>query len=561
MKNLLILISFLTSLLGANAQVAFGNMSAGQTSSAVTANFTNANAVMGNFTNVNAPNITVISNLAASATSTAQAAYLIATTAPQLPSAQLPINSPIEELGNTTTGTQSGFYGVGDAQLVKITMYLTNISMYLNGNGSNITAWLKVFVISSPTNCSISWTNTAITTQMVGLAAGGNGYHYATNKMASINIPNAPLITAGQWLAVCAIETNYSQSAIQMNDWYNDSGNTNQPRQAWLFSQTGTNFSGGSPAYNANSCAGVDLYGYTMSPLMSTASQLPYSPAASGLNAVTVQSALDSLATNPPAAPWLPSKTVVVLDGDSKMLGLGAVLTNYPWWNSVSYLTNTAVGGTSLSFTTNQWGTNNVFLSSKLKNGTNGLYVLWTMHNDYLSVNPYTEIAMLSNYVNWLTASNWNVMILTPQPRASYATDVPSSWLFVPVVNNWIRTCNQTWRVVDSERLVQNCYDPSLYIDTTHLTGLGYSNICQAVESELFRPVRSQWPQEWSYLYGTNFVTVSPGTNGQNAVIISYANGAGTTFANGWSGLPVATNLPSNGFALRYTNGSFYWAQ
>ena len=32
MKNLLILISFLTSLLGANAQVAFGNMSAGQTS-------------------------------------------------------------------------------------------------------------------------------------------------------------------------------------------------------------------------------------------------------------------------------------------------------------------------------------------------------------------------------------------------------------------------------------------------------------------------------------------------------------------------------------------------
>ena len=88
------------------------------------------------------------------------------------------------------------------------------------------------------------------------------------------------------------------------------------------------------------------------------------------------------------SVPLLASKTVVVLDGDSKMVGLGSYLTNLPWWNSVAFVTNVAVGGTHLADATNSWATNTARFSSLLHNGTNGLYVLWDMHND-VGLDPY----------------------------------------------------------------------------------------------------------------------------------------------------------------------------
>ncbi len=352
-------------------------------------------------------------------------------------------------------------------------------------------------------------------------------------------IPTYPL-PVSNYLFVTFEVTN--TNTLNFAFWSGSVGNTNLPRlpYAYLEDTTGNLIQHGLSYWWGN--ASAELSGYAQVQItnlatyigslaanvtaasITNAAVLPYSTNTSLLSlgsSTDAQTAIDALAymIATSSVPLLASNTVVVLDGDSKMVGLGSVLTKFPWWNSVAFLTNVAVGGTSLSFTTNAWATNTASFSSRLRNGTNGLYVYWGMHSD-MSGNPYNVIGTLSNYLNQVASSNWNIMLLTVQPRASYSQDTPASQLFLPIVNNFIRTWPTPWRVVDAEVLLPNCYNMVFFSDTTHLNPIGYSNIAWGIQPELFAPKKHMWPQEWVYDYGTNIIVAVPGaTNGSGSVV------------------------------------------
>jgi hypothetical protein len=253
-------------------------------------------------------------------------------------------------------------------------------------------------------------------------------------------------------------------------------------------------------------------------------------------------------------APFAASNTVVVFDGDSKMVDLGPVLTHFPWWKSVAFLTNVAVGGVGLSFTTNAWVTNTASFSSKLTNGTNGVYVLWICHNYVVSTSPYSEINILSNHIAQVARSNWNVMMLTVQPRSCVPSQSDRQSAFLHVLNNWIRSSPLIWRVVDAEQLLPNNYDPTFYnVDTTHLNLVGDTNVCWAVQEQLLAPVVTKANQSWIATYGTNLILMGPISNSTSTAIAVVVNSATTTISNN---LVVNGTITGDGSGLTKLNGT-----
>ena len=160
-------------------------------------------------------------------------------------------------------------------------------------------------------------------------------------------------------------------------------------------------------------------------------------------------------------------------------------------------------------------------------------------------------------------------MVLTVQPRASSQTDTPDSWIFLSIVNNWIRSSPLCWRVVEAERLMPNCYDPTFYVDTTHLTPLGYSNVAWAVQRQLFTPAYSPLSQEWINVYGTNNIVSVPGATNNPSTIGAFFTASGLFLppnGNPWPGSALVPGaccfVNSNGtvYLLTSSPGSTTWA-
>jgi hypothetical protein len=493
----------------------------------------------------------------------------------------IPTNSPVEEAGNSTMGG-AGYYGMGGIQQMTNTFYLTNLVVNIAGNGSNVGIVVKEWLITNPTNASsFPWSTTAISTQslVVPPYGGGSG---STANMQSLAVPNAPLISSGAWLLWVASPTNFSNYSLKAGCWYQDPGNTNSPRQSvWdVDSNTNVERTYSQPGYEVTSSTGFRAYGYNTVPItnlasyigslaanitaagITNASLLPYATNTSDLALTptnqTVQGAIDLLSylTATSSIPFQASNTVVVIDGDSKAADGFQYLTNFPWWNSVAFLTNVAVGGSSLSDLTNRWATTTASFSSRLGNGTNGIYLVWDMHND-LSENPYSDIGTFSNHLARVASSNWNIIVCTVEPRASYGLDIPSAWYFCAVMNNWIRSTPLSWRVVDAERLLPNCYDTTFFADSTHLTPVGYSNVCWAVQREVMSPSRTTLPQSWVNDYGTNQVVTTPASTNTPGQIAAVFNASGWLLPTNNGALPPYALMPGAAY-LANSNGTVY---
>lgn len=243
-----------------------------------------------------------------------------------------------------------------------------------------------------------------------------------------------------------------------------------------------------------------------------------YNGANAGLQAQSVQAAIDEL-----AGPLKLGQSALMIDGDSKSVGLGYVLKTNAWFSGLLFFTNAGTGGTSLAFQTNNWKTNTSLVSSKIGAGTNKYYVLWTMHNDFQG-DINTEIVTLSNYVNQVASSNWHVILITTQPRATAVNaDSPKSYKFLAAVNNWIRNSSNTFRVVDADALIEDCYNADLYVDNTHLTTLGY----ELVANELFKQLTSRRKfmpaTRQAYTFGSNYVITASVSNGAPG-LVAYGN-------------------------------------
>jgi hypothetical protein len=189
-------------------------------------------------------------------------------------------------------------------------------------------------------------------------------------------------------------------------------------------------------------------------------------------------------------------------------------------------------------------------------NGTNGIYMFWCMHNDGANP-PNSEIGTLSNHLSRVASSNWNIVLLTIQPRSGAGTDVPCYQLFIPTINNWIRQAAAPWRVVDVEQLMPNCYDTTMFSDSVHLTPQGFSNVAWAVSKELFAPSKTVWPERWVNGYGTNIVITVPGSSSQPGTVAGYVNASGLWLSTNSSAWPSWALTPG-GCCFVNSNGSVY---
>ena len=432
-----------------------------------------------------------------------------------------------------TQPTGYSFYGTINTAFVPSAFTATNLQLYISAVTNNTPATLRLFVVYSlpAGNFTVSSLASAFTTNiLVQSVPDGQTQDFPI----SLQIPGNVYVMA----SVITTATNQLLTAW----YYQNSGNTNGARYPlWFASDTNT-YGYYYPVSYSVAAISARIEGTQKVSILSgssSASAITYSGASSGLSMTNVQAAIDGLVYS-----LNPAKTYVVVDGDSKSVGLYDLFTNN--WFSQCSKTLIGVGGTSLAFAKLAWETNGAAYASQIHNGTNGVFILWSAHNDVQSINPYTEIQTLSNLLVEVVSSNYLPVVITTQPRSGYGSDLDSAHLFVKIINNYIRQEPMIWRVVDAEAIMPNNYDSRFFVDTTHLNSDGYSIIANEVARQIASPYKVNPPQSWIGLYGTNMVCSVPASNGP-AVTLFTANSAG--FIN-FNGSVTATRFTGNGAGL-----------
>lgn len=258
-----------------------------------------------------------------------------------------------------------------------------------------------------------------------------------------------------------------------------------------------------------------------------------------------------------------PAKTVVMVDGDSKAYNLSPVLQALPWWTNVAAWTNVSVPAAGIAQTVAGWSASNSAFSSRIGNGTNGVYVFWGGHNDLGSA-AATVIAAYSNHLAQVASSNWNIVLLTTQPRGGASMDLPATWHCLANLNNWFRLTPSAARVVDAEAMMPNNYDLQWYQDTTHLTDAGNALVAAAVADVCVRP-RAALPQRWTITYGTNTVAFAANTNKPANMMASYNPTTWNVYSNATFAGDVQSQSitagpnPIAGFPYSFGDGNAYF--
>jgi hypothetical protein len=211
--------------------------------------------------------------------------------------------------------------------------------------------------------------------------------------------------------------------------------------------------------------------------------------------------------------------------------------------------------------------------------GTNGVYVLWSMHNDVSGIDPWVEINTLSNHLNSVIASNFLPVVITTEPRAGFGTDIPVAWKFQRIVNNWVRKSPLIWRVVDASSILGENYDPVWFVDDTHCTPAGYQLIVSELNRVMATTYQVNYINDWVGVYGTNIIAVAPGSNAEPSLVWSAGsmgmniyeslNVNGSISAAGitspqpspatfaWSAIPAYSSTVTNYWTGTWTNGTY----
>jgi len=406
------------------------------------------------------------------------------------PRAYLATSYPISLMQNGSYTTT--WYGFSFGNIVSNSFVATNISLFVKIASSNAIGVVTLYdsdVIPTSSIGTPIWTNSSVS------------FNYSPSTFESISIPMPSIqITSGHYYELLIRFQN--TNILTQGYFYNH----NSGIPLWSLSS----LSGAtdlSPTNNFSACA-FNFSGYQN--VSGNASNTAYTDEASGIpGATTVKKALDTLGSSIDL-----SKTIIIVDGDSKATGLDSYIKADPWMSKFAWYSNVAVGGTGLSDVTNSWETKTRLFSSNLIGGTNGIYLLWTGHNEYTQ--PIPEwITKLTNHIARVASSNFSVVLLTTAPRASYNQDSTNSYEWVSAVNNWERDNAPVWRLIDAGAIFEDVYNMTPYSDTTHLEPFGNSNIinmivkCLTTEQRFVRP--SLRPVS---LFGTNLVFTAPQTNG-----------------------------------------------
>jgi hypothetical protein len=208
-----------------------------------------------------------------------------------------------------------------------------------------------------------------------------------------------------------------------------------------------------------------------------------------------------------------PSTTILLSLGDSKAVNLFAEMQSDPRFSGYALITNCAVNGSSVADSLTAWTTYGQQVSKSLVNGTNGILIYFGCHNNQDNgYNPMTDIGVISNIFWQATLSNWLVMPLTTQARVP--GDKPSGYVYIDVMDNWLRQCPFAWRVSDAYQFEPNCYNTNYYPDGTHAPpNVISNNEAKDVLNQIALPYKIIPPQQHSFTYGTNWITIAPGAS------------------------------------------------
>lgn len=202
------------------------------------------------------------------------------------------------------------------------------------------------------------------------------------------------------------------------------------------------------------------------------------------------------------------TKTRVFFEGDSWMAGVSpafswtAIFTNLPNWRGLSWWTNCAVLGESITTIDNQW--TNQILPFLATGDSNNILFLHVQGNGLSDITIGANITLRSNYVKRAQAAGVKVVENTIPPRGDALTGV---WEVTRnYVNNFIYSSTNNYAVIDAARFFYNCYDGFLFdTDTLHpsIFGVGVLAIANdhAFRTRAHPPALSGMYQAGTNLY------------------------------------------------------------
>ncbi|MGA2540171.1 MAG: hypothetical protein ABSG78_01275 [Verrucomicrobiota bacterium] len=248
-----------------------------------------------------------------------------------------------------------------------------------------------------------------------------------------------------------------------------------------------------------------------------------------------------------------PSNSVVVVYGDSTAVGLSSYWLDQGWFTNLGAILKYGVNGSTLAQAKTAFEGNGLATYGYSQAGSNVVFLLKSMEND-VAGDPVAEITTLSNLLVEVVSSNALPVVYTIMPRTN--PDFAATEAFIRQVNYYIRHEPLIWRVVDSEAMIQNNYDPNNTVDGTHPWASRYQMFANAAAQQIDAKVKVTPPDLFVGVEGTNLLGTVPNADGSFTTLWT-GNTNGLSITNGLiinKGIAADAVLP----AIQI-NGS-YWS-
>jgi hypothetical protein len=249
-----------------------------------------------------------------------------------------------------------------------------------------------------------------------------------------------------------------------------------------------------------------------------------------------------------------PSNSVVVVYGDSTAVGLSSYWLDQGWFTNLGAILKYGVNGSTLAQAKTAFEGNGLATYGYSQAGSNVVFLLKSMEND-VAGDPVAEITTLSNLLVEVVSSNALPVVYTIMPRTN--PDFAATEAFIRQVNYYIRHEPLIWRVVDSEAMIQNNYDPNNTVDGTHPSASRYQMMANAAAQQIDAKVKVTPPDLFVGVEGTNLLGTVPNADGSFTTLWT-GNTNGLSITNGLiinKGLAADAVLP----AIQI-NGGGYWS-
>jgi hypothetical protein len=232
-----------------------------------------------------------------------------------------------------------------------------------------------------------------------------------------------------------------------------------------------------------------------------------------------------------------PANTILLSVGHSRCFNLFEEMKNDTRFLGYPIISNAAVSGSTVAQAGTVWTNLLPQVAAWRGAGYTVLVTIWTGANDFGNFTAST-LSTYSNICTSIAGSGCLLYCVTDQPIGDH--DTPAGYVAIAWLNNWIRECFLAWRVRDAQNDEPDCFNTNIFYDTFHESvGLGTVRdfFVPAYLKEIYSPTKTIWPQCWNFVYGTNWVSIAPGSSNSAPTLLNVCGGAnvGWTLSDGSS--------------------------